>query len=333
MRLVVILQMAIFGLLWTAAVDARTFKISTLAQEGTAWMNIMKGAGSKIRADTDGRVKFKFYGGGVMGNDAQVLRKIRAGQLQGAALGTGALVRFYTDLELYNLPMVFRNYGEVDYIRTRFDKRIQAGLEQAGFVSFGFAEGGFAYAMTKKSASTVEAIRKQKVWTPTDDAGALRAMQAFGISPIPLGLADVLLALQADTVNAVAGPAHAALALQWHTQVKYLINLPLLYTYATLAVDKKPFNTMEAADQVLVRQHMSTAFQEIDRINRQDQEAALAALKNQGIEFISPNPEATALWQTLAQKAVMLNVDAGLVDPVLYGEMQTQLLLYRQNSQ
>lgn len=333
MRLFVLVQMAIFGLLWAATADARTFKISTLAQEGTTWMNIMKGAGSKIKADTDGRVRFKFYGGGVMGNDTQVLRKIRAGQLQGAALGTGALVRFYTDLELYNLPMIFRNYGEVDYIRSRFDQRIQAGLEQAGFVSFGFAEGGFAYAMTKKPASTVDAIRKQKVWTPTNDAGALRAMQAFGISPIPLGLADVLLALQAGTVNAVAGPAHAALALQWHTQVKYLINLPLLYTYATLAVDKKKFNTIEPADQALVRQHMIAAFQEIDRLNRQDQEAALAALKNQGIEFISPSPEATSLWRSLAQKAAMINVDAGLVDPVLYDEMQEQLLLYRHNGQ
>lgn len=327
------LWLAVVCLIWTANfAHARTFKIATLAQNGTQWLKSIKAAASKIKEETEGRVAFKFYAGGVMGNDNRVLRKIRAGQLQGATLGTGVLSRFYGDLELYNLPMIFRNEGEVDYIRKQFDVRLRAGLEVAGFANFGFAEGGFAYAMTKQKVSSVAGIRRQRVWTPTDDEGALRAIQAFGISPIPLGIADVLLALQSGTLNAVAGPVHGALALQWHTQVKYLINLPLIYTYAMLIVDKKKFDAVDEADQMLAHKYMDEAFREIDVYNRQDQQAAFAAFQNQGVDFVNPTPEEVTTWRALAQKAVEATVASGMVTPSLYEEMYEHLKTYRKTS-
>lgn len=315
-----------------ADVSAETFKIGTVAQAGTEWMKVMTAAAANIKAETEGRVKFKFYGGGVMGNDSQVIRKIRIGQLQGGAMGTGVLARFYGDLELYNLPMIFRNYEEVDFIRNQFDDRISAGLEAAGFVNFGFAEGGFAYAMTKNKALSVDSMRHQKVWTPTDDASAQRAIEAFGISPIPLGIADVLLALQADTLNALAGPANAALALQWHTQVNYLLELPLIYTYAMLVLDAKRFNRLDSADQETTRRHMEAAFKKVDAFYRQDHAAALAALRNQGIEFLSPTPEETNIWHDTAKQATESIVASGLVTRALFEELKTKLDNYRRNS-
>lgn len=325
------LQVMAIGLIWFSGLtEARTFKIATVAQEGTEWMKIMRDAAKKIKDATDGRVKFKYYGGGVMGSDSQVIRKIRIGQLQGAAVTTGALTRFSNDLELYNLPMVFRSYDEVDHIRAQFDERLRLGLEKAGFVSFGFAEGGFAYAMTKNRVSSVADARQQKVWTPTDDLSALRAMEAFGISPIPLGLADVLLALQADTLNTVAGPAIAALALQWHTQVKYLVTLPLIYTYALMAMDKKQFAAISDADQKIVRKLMAEGFRAIDVYNRQDHESAFKALENQGIEFVRPTSVETSEWRRLAQKAVAQAVARDLIDSALYEDFRKAVDLYRQ---
>lgn len=312
-----------------ALAQTKTFKIATLTQEGTELSKHMKAASKKIRAETEGRVTFKFYGGGVMGSDAQVMRKIRIKQLQGAAVGTGALTRFYRDLELYNLPMLFRNYAEVDHIRKQFDERISAGLEEAGFVNFGFAEAGFAYAMTKERVTSIEDIRRQKVWTPTDDAAALRVVRSFDISPIPLGIADVLLALQSGTVNAIAGPAYAALGLQWYTQINYLLDLPLIYTYGMLVLDAKQFARISSADQAVVRKHFKETFRVLDRYNRKDQSGALIALKKQNIEFVKPSTEEINAWRTLADRALQDIIASGLVTMELYQQVQSELDAYR----
>ncbi len=316
-------------LLTVSPAAAQTFKIATLAPENTQWTTAMRKAADKIREETDGRVKIRFFGGGVMGNDNQVLRKIRIGQLQGAAVSSGPLTQFSRSLELYSLPMVFRNYAEVDHVRQLFDQRLQDGLADAGYISFGFAEGGFAYAMSKQRIANVEQAREQKVWIPSGDESALRAVEAFGISPVPLGLADVLLALQTDTVNSVIGPANAALALQWHTQIRYLVNLPLIYTYGTLVIAKRRFNALRPEDRQIVQKHMSEAFRLIDQTNRQDHEAAFAALKNQGIEFVDPTAEEASRWRLFADRAVRSTLQAELLSEDLYRELVAALDLYR----
>ena len=105
-------------------------------------MVAMEAAGERIAAETEGRVALRFYPGGVMGDDTAVLRKIRFGQLQGAALTTGALQNDFTDVQLYNLPMLFNDFDEVDALRAQFDPELLAGLEEAGWVAFGLRKRG-----------------------------------------------------------------------------------------------------------------------------------------------------------------------------------------------
>ena len=306
-----------------------TFKIATLAQAGDQWTKLVQQAASAIKTETKGRVKFKIYGGGVMGNDSQVIRKIRIGQLQGAALGTGSLARSYRNLEMYNLPMLFRNYDEVDLIRSHFDGRIQAGLEQAGFVNFGFVEVGFAYVMTQNKIASAADLRQQKMWTPTDDASSQQILEAFGIAPIPLGIADVLLALQANTLNAFASPANVALGLQWYTQVKYLLELPVLYIFAVMVLDAKHFNQLSEGDQQIMRRHLQAAFKQADGFYRQDAANALAALGNQGIEFVRPPPAQTKAWRLMADKTSEHIIARSDMGQDLYRELKAKLHEYR----
>ena len=88
---------------------ARTLKIATLSPDGTAWMQELRKGGKEIEERTEGRVKLKFYPGGVMGNDQTILRKIRIGQLQGGAFAGGGLVEVYNDMQVYSLPFLFRS--------------------------------------------------------------------------------------------------------------------------------------------------------------------------------------------------------------------------------
>ena len=121
--------------------SGQTIKLATIAPEGSAWMNSMRAGAAEIRERTDGRVNFKFYGGGVQGNDKQVLREMRIGQLHGGAFTSNALVEFQKDAILYAMPMLFSDIEEVQFARQRMDGRLRALLEQAGYVNFGFAGG------------------------------------------------------------------------------------------------------------------------------------------------------------------------------------------------
>lgn len=316
-------------LLGAPLAHAKVIKIASVSPDGSSWMKTMRKAGKDIEKATEGRVKFKFYPGGVMGSDKAVLRKIRIGQLHGGAFPSGSLMKFYGDSQIYNLPLKFRSFEEVDYVRVKMDQQIMDGLEKGGFVTFGLGEAGLAYMMTNRPVASVADLRKQKVWIPNDDPTSLNAVKAFDISPIPLGVADVLASLQTGLIDSVTISPIGAIALQWHTQVKYMTDLPLLYIYALLAVDKKVFYKLSDQDQKTVRDIMGAAFKQIDKQNRKDNLSAYAALKTQGIEFIAPNKDEVNEWRQKSQQAVDKLISAGQISRESLSTMDTLLNEYR----
>ncbi len=324
-----LLSVALLLLLAGSPASAAQFKIATLSPDGSSWMKAMRGAASTIEAQTEGRVTFKFYPGGVMGSDEAVLRKIRIGQLQGGAVPGGAMLSFYPDAQVYNLPLKFHSFEEVDYVRKRMDEKIIAGIEGSGFVTFGLAEGGFAYILSKKTITTIEELREGKVWIPNNDPGGLQAIKTFGVNPIPLNLADVLAGLQTGLVDTVATSPIGAIALQWHTQVETMTDLPILYFYALLAIDKKPFSKLSDADQAVVREVMGATFKQIDQQNRADNIAAYNALLEQGIKELEISAAERERWYQTAQKAEANVLDKKIVSASALQELNGHLDAFR----
>jgi TRAP-type C4-dicarboxylate transport system substrate-binding protein len=306
------------GLLATTALvpeaQAQTLKIATLSPDGSLWMTKMRAGAADIKARTEGRVEFKFYTGGTMGTDKAVLSKIRIGQLQGGALTGGSVADAARDIQAYSLPLKFRSFTEVDAVRAKMDAPLSRQLEDGGFVNFGFAEGGFAYAMSKNAPITsVATLRKQRVWIPDNDHQSEKAMKVFQVSPVPLSLADVLPSLQTGIIDTVAASPIGAVALQWHTQVKYLTDLPLSYFVGTLVIDKKAFAKLAPADQAVVREVMTKVFREIDVQNRKDNVSAYGALLKQGIQPVKPSAAEIAEWEKYGELAAVQMIKDGIV--------------------
>lgn len=325
-KTVFLLSLLCFGSAYT---QAKVFKIATVSPEGSAWMKTMRSAAKQIEQATDGRAKIKFYPGGVMGNDQAVLRKIRIKQLHGAALTGGSLRKFYPDVEAYSLPLQFRSFAEVDYVRQRMDAKIIQGISDKGFVCFGIAEGGLAYAMSDSMVSRIEDLRAKKVWVPANDPAALRAVKAFDISPYPLELSNVLLSLQTGQINSIATSPIAAIALQWHTQVKYISDLPLMYFFATMVIDQRAFESLSEADQSIVKDEFGAALTEIDQQNRKDNISAFAALQQQGLRVVGIPNQDRKLWYARGSKATEDIIEAGIVSQEFFQEMSTHLRDYR----
>jgi TRAP-type C4-dicarboxylate transport system substrate-binding protein len=313
----------------TGQAHAMVFKIATLSPDGTIWMQKMREGASELAKKTDNRVQIKYYPGGVMGDDKAVLRKIRIGQLHGGAVVSGSLTNIYPDNQIYSMPLKFKSFKEIDYVRKFMDQRIIDGLEKGGFVTFGIAEGGFAYVMSDVPIVTVEKMRKQKVWIPNNDPTLLEAIKAFDVNPIPLSIADVRAGLQTGLINTVASPPIGAVALQWHTQIKYLTNEPFLYIYGLLAVDRKAFEKISTFDQRVFRDIMGRVFHDLDRLNRQDNVKALEALRKQGIEFVKVPPESLAEWLKEASTVPKRLIETGRLSREMVDTLEKLLKDYR----
>ena len=309
--------------------QAVRFKIATLSPEGSVWMQKMEEGAREVARKTDNRVHIKFYPGGVMGDDEAVLRKIRVGQLQGGAVVGGSLSRYYQDNQIYGLPLEFKSFDEIDYVRRHLDTKIMEGLEKGGFVTFGIAEGGFAYVMSTVPIHSVDDMRRQKVWVPDNDKTILESIKAFDINPIPLSIADVRAGLQTGLINTVATPPIGAIALQWHTQIKYLMDEPFLYIYGLLAIDQDVFKKLSTKDQQIFREVMGLVFKELDRLNREDNIKAMEVLRKQGIEFITPDAQALKKWYTDAAEVPEQLIRAGKLSREMVDTLENLLKEYR----
>jgi len=312
--------------------NATVLKIATVTPEGSSWMNDMRASAKEIQELTEGRVQIKYYGGGVMGNDAKVLGKIRIGNLHGGAFTPSALQKIYPDISLYGLPLTFDSNEEVAYVRSRLDQTIMEGLEEAGFVSFGFAAGGFAVIMSNEPVTRLSDLKGKKVWVPEGDTISYASMEALSLSPVTLPLTDVLTGLQTGLIDIVAMSPIGALVLQWHTKVKFITDLPLLYTMGFMAIDKKAFNKISPGDQEIVRQVMTRTYAQLNDANLVDNKEALQALLNTGIEQVALVENEAAEIRSILDKSNREMAEQGDYSLVLYERMLQYLQEYRAGS-
>jgi len=314
---------------WYATSQAQVYKIATVAPENSVWMTKMRAAADEIKVGTDGRVTVKYYGGGVMGNDRKVLRKMRIGQLSGGAFAASGIVERFPDLSIYGLPLLFQSLEEVGYIRGQIDAELMKSAEDSGLVAFGSAGGGFAYLMGNEPARTIEDLQGKKTWVPEGDAVTYASMEVMSLSPVVLPISDVLTGLQTGLLDYVATPTAAALLLQWYTKVKYVTVQPIAYTIGVMAVDKGAFDKMSPADQQVFRGAMAKTYAEFHDINEADNIKAEAAMKANGIEFIDPAPGALDSWAGLVQESNRKIWADGEYSPDLLARVEKMLADYR----
>lgn len=324
----------IFAVLALVAVNVATagplqIKIATLAPENSIWMKEMRVGAKEIEERTDGRVMLKFYGGGVMGNDKKVLRKMRIGQLHGGSFTPSGLAERCPDLNLYGMPLIFDSLDEVSYVRGRFDERLMKSLEDAGLVGFGIAGGGFAMIMSEKPVTSREDLQGRKVWVPEGDSWTLSAMKALDLSPVILPITDVLTGLETGLIEVIGTPPVAAVALQWYTKLNYLTDFPISYTYAVLVIEKDVFDSMEPADQAVVREVMDRIYASFDAGSAAENEGAMKALKANDIKVVEPEAGAVQQWRGQVLATNRKNAEDGMISLGLYDEMLAALDEYR----
>jgi TRAP-type C4-dicarboxylate transport system substrate-binding protein len=308
-----------------AQVDGKPFilKLATLAPEGSAWMKTFHKMNDELESETGGTLKMRPYSGGVMGDDQAVLRKMRIGQIHAAGLTGLGLGSICPDIQVLGIPFLFQNYDEIDYVLAKLTGRVERIFQEKGYVLLGWSEIGFIYMMSNTPVTSLETLRGGKVWMPEGDPVSQAVFIKAGVSPIPLGISDVLLALQTGLVDVIYSPPLGAIALQWFTKVKYINRVPLSYALGGVVITEKALKSIPDNRQEILKTVFRKNLKHLNAQTRTSNEEALQVIAREGIQSVELSAQELARFQKVAQEAT--EEIAGKVFPV---EMLYQVRTY-----
>lgn len=326
-----ILAISMIAVLAGAAMPAygTDIKIATIVPNQSGWMVQMRKASNTIKERTEGRVNLKFYGGGVQGASPKVLQKIKIGQLHGGVFAPTDFMKTYGDVNLYGLPLVFQSWEEMRYVRQQMDASLAAGFEDLNFVTFGFV-GSFAMILSNEPVRRQSDLRGKKIWLPEGDLITFEALKALNLSPVSLPVTDVLTGLQTGLLDLAAIPPEVAVALQWHTRIKYFTDMPLLYAMSFLAIDKRSMDALQPEDRAVMIEVLTDTYSRMDARSSSESLDAVEALVGMGINRVKPDDgELDTLLATMADTNLAL-AEKGIFPVALYETLQGHISDYRQ---
>ena len=287
-----------------ASAQQVVLKMGTLAPEGTAWVKAFRDIGREVEQKTNKQVSLRIFPGGVLGDEEDMLRKIKVGQIQGVLLTGGGLGLIFKDIKILAIPFLFQNYAEVDALLNKMGGFFRKGLEDNGFTSLGWAEQGFVYLLSKEPIQIVADIGKKKVWVWEDTAMGRAVFKELGVNPIPLSIPDILMALQTGMIDTVYASPLAAISMQWFTKVSCMTDVPLAYSIGAVVFQKTAMEKIPAPQKGLVEEIFKRHLDPLKEKVRSENEKAIQVLTGKGIKRVTPSPKDVKEFQAVCARGI-----------------------------
>jgi len=261
-------------------------KLAAIAPKGSNIANVFEEIGKQIWEKTNHEVAFKIYWGGVQGDEKDVLRKMKFGQLHGGGFMGATLGTIVPEVRVTEIPYVFWNYGEVDYVRSRLESSMTKQFADKGFVVLGWMDLGFIYTFSKVPITSLEVARKQKWWTMEGDPMGRAIFDALGISPISLSLSDVATALSTNLIDCAPSTPFGAVAFRWYTRFKYMSAVPSTSILSATLINKDIWDKISPGSQKIILDISRKEHEKVVSTMRQDNAKSLALLKKSGVRVV-----------------------------------------------
>ena len=279
-------------------------KLGTLAPEGSSWMKTLNTVNTDVMKKTGNTVQFRIYPGGVLGDEMDMLRKLKIGQIQGVALTSAGLSSLFKEMDVLQVPFLFQTYEEVDTVLNKMDSFFRKGFEENGYVLLSWSEAGFVYLMSTLPVSSVADLRKAKVWIWEDSPMSKAIFDEAGVKAIPLTVPDVLVGLQTGLVDVVYAPPTGAISLQWFTKVKYLTDVPLVYLAGGVIVKKDIFKQLPQTSQNFILEGFQQQADQLRIVMRNENRDALKVMVKNGVKMVTPSKDQIDEYKRLSNKAM-----------------------------
>lgn len=242
-------------LLLSATAEARmVVKMATLAPDGSVWDKIFKEVGDEWQEATDGEVSLRIYAGGVAGNEPDVVRKMRIGQLHAAVLTVAGMSAIDPGFEVFEIPMFFESYEELFHVQRKMRPIFEQRLADKGYVMLNWGLGGWVHFFSKNPVRVVDDLRKQKLFVGAGSESTVQLWRRNGFQPVALAMTDVMTGLQTGMIEALPSTPLAALSFQWFRLTPYMQDLGLAPLIGATVITRKAWDRLSPEAQKAIRE-------------------------------------------------------------------------------
>ena len=266
-------------------------RIASLAPSGSPWMDVLNKAASDINEKTSKRVALKYFEGGQQGDERDFVRKIKLGQLDGAAVTAIGLSMIDESIRVLELPMMFDNVDELDYVADKMWPMFQKRFEKKGFKLNERGEVGWIYFLSKNKVESLADLKGQKLWQWGDDQLVTAMFKKLGLNGVPLGVPEVDPALTSGKINACYGSPVAAVALQWHTKIRYMTSMPMSFAIGATVISVDAYKKLSAEDVKTIEDIGKTSSRKLRKTIRAANADSKETMTRKGVT-ISQTPQA-----------------------------------------
>lgn len=289
-------------------------KFATVAPEGSTWVNHMRKLDKNLRAKTGDQLGFRIYAGGIAGDELDVLKKIRIGQIHCAAFSGVGFGQILPMVRVLDLPFLFRSEAEIDRVHNDMNAFFSEKFQEKGFQLLAWAEVGNVHLFSKSPIRKVQDLTGLKVWTWSGDPIAKETFSAMGVNPIPLAITDVTTALNTGMIDTVYAPPLGALALQWHTSMKYMTTLPLSHSTGAVLLSSKYARKLPDELMKLLKTEFEKAMVDLTSELRTQYAQTISLIKAGGL-IVIPEPSGKDLQEFYEVHAKVAKTLSGKIYP------------------
>ncbi|UCD37668.1 MAG: TRAP transporter substrate-binding protein DctP [Fidelibacterota bacterium] len=317
-RLVSIVIVGVIAILGRGAgMQVVNIKMASLAPEGSAWHQVLQDIAQDWREISDNTVRLQIYAGGVLGDESDMVRKMRLNQVQAAALTAEGLS--YIDKGIYglSLPLLVDNYVELDWLRSQVEPELRRRYMEKGIIVLAWADVGWVYWFTREPVRTPDDLRQLRLFTWAGDPHSPRLWKTAGFHAVSLSAVDVLPGLQTGLIDAVDSTPLTVASFQWFGITKYMTDLPWAAMTGGLIITQQVWNRIPKGLQSKLREAVEKRAQRIKNDIRYTDNDAVAVMQEHGLEVIEITETEKAQWHQLIDQYSHL-LKGTLVDSIMY---------------
>jgi TRAP-type transport system periplasmic protein len=296
------------------ALGKTVIKVALITPEGSAWTQVLTKMTDEVSQKTKGEVDFKIYPGGVSGDELDVIRKMKAGLIHAAGFSGVGLGVLLPQIRILEAPLLYKTYAEIDLVKEKLYDEFAADLEKCGYILLGFAEAGFVYIFSKTDVSGPDWVSKSKMWAWKGDPVAETFLKNMGINTFPLPLTDVNTGLETGMIDSFYCPPLAAMAFQWHSKIRYMLDYPVVNSTGALVMKKDIFEKLSPENRAILIAEAKKYCAELIQTTRRDNAEAISLMQAAGITLVQPSVEQIKSFEINAKKSYQENI------PKIYSE-------------
>lgn len=285
----------------TARSENVVIKLATLVPDGSVWHKALLDMGDEWSRETQGRVTLRIFPNGTQGDEPDLLRKMRIGQLHSASLTVKGLAAIDESFATFTVPMMFDSYDELFTVLAKMEPTLAKRLESKGFVLLNWGHAGWVYFFSKQPVKSVGDLKKMKLWVWAGDEKMNELWKANGFHPVPLAATDILTGLQTGMIEALPSIPLGALQLQWFRSSPCMVNLGLAPLVGGTVISAKTWAKISEADRAKVRAACKKTEARLAAIIPDQDRSALAEMKKRGLQVTELTPERAAEFRAVTE--------------------------------